>query len=117
MPDWSPEELRQIFSVFTYQRVLLCPACSGPLSVERGEGATSGGRRVTFTCPACSRSKSEVFVRIGPEDFIRGPFERCPGCGKDEFGLLMVNGDSYRKRCRSCLESRAYELPPLDRKV
>ena len=58
-------------------------------------------------------SPNEV-IRIDPRSFIGPPFEDCPACGAcGELGLLMVNTDSYRKRCRGCMQDQARSLPTL----
>ncbi len=58
-------------------------------------------------------SPNEV-IRIDPRSFIGPPFEDCPACGeRGELGLLMVNTDSYRKRCRRCMQDQARPLPAL----
>jgi len=56
-------------------------------------------------------------MEIDPRDFIRNPYTECPNCGKIEFGVLMINGSGYVKRCRECWETKAYSLPKLNKKV
>jgi hypothetical protein len=53
-----------------------------------------------------------------PRDLITGPFEDCPECdAPGEFGLLMVTGRGYVKRCRRCSSDRSFELPALRKRV
>jgi hypothetical protein len=56
--------------------------------------------------------------RFDPRDFITGPFDDCPECGASgEFGLLMVTGRRYVKRCRRCMRDRSFDLPAVDKRV
>jgi hypothetical protein len=58
-----------------------------------------------------------------PRDFISPPFILCPKCGKQEFGVLIITNNSYRRRCRNCLfpknneGSMSYSLPILNKKI
>jgi hypothetical protein len=53
-----------------------------------------------------------------PRIFIRPPFRTCPVCGAEgEYGVLMIGGLQYRRRCRECWHSEPYSLPPLSKKV
>src|SRR5471030_97368 len=41
-----------------------------------------------------------------PRVWILPPYWRCPFCGAErEYGVLMIGGNSYRRRCRACMES------------
>jgi hypothetical protein len=58
------------------------------------------------------------YFRFDPREFITGPFEDCPECGAPgEFGLLMVTGRGYVKRCRRCMSDRSFDLPGLNKRV
>jgi hypothetical protein len=60
---------------------------------------------------------SESFL-FDPRDFITGPFEACPHCdAPDEFGLLMVTGRGYVKRCRRCMRDSSFDLPALSKRL
>lgn len=67
--------------------------------------------------------KKGQYLTISPKDFIRGPYKKCPKCGKDSFGILTISDHYYSRRCRECYypsghESPAtYPLPKLDKKV
>jgi hypothetical protein len=39
-------------------------------------------------------------ITIDPREFISGPFRKCPKCGAEQFGVLMVSGNLYVRRCR-----------------
>lgn len=47
----------------------------------------------------------------------RGPFEKCPSCGKSRFGLLDAGKDRMVLRCADCRYSHTVPLPPLDKQV
>ena len=55
--------------------------------------------------------------------FISPPYKECPFCSKKTFGVLIINGDRYFRRCNSCFKPTGYEtpsvysLPPLDKKI
>lgn len=53
-----------------------------------------------------------------PRVFILPPFRACPNCGREEtYGVLMIGGIQYTRRCRECWHSDHYPLPPLQKKV
>lgn len=53
-----------------------------------------------------------------PRLFILPPFQTCPDCGREEsYGVLMINGTPYRRRCRECWHSLEYELPEIRKTV
>jgi hypothetical protein len=53
-----------------------------------------------------------------PRIFILPPFRECPNCGReDTYGVLMIGGLQYTRRCRECWHSDHYPLPPLSKKV
>ena len=53
-----------------------------------------------------------------PRVFILPPFRSCPNCGhEDTYGVLMIGGSQYTRRCRECWHSDHYPLPPLNKKV
>ncbi len=52
-----------------------------------------------------------------PRVFISPPFTECPKCHKAEFGVLMVNGAGYVKRCRACWHDAQFDLPELTKKI
>jgi hypothetical protein len=65
------------------------------------------------------------FVRVDPRDFVSPPFIKCPKCGEDSFGILMISDGHYSRRCKECLyphprrsePSATYSLPELDKKI
>lgn len=57
-------------------------------------------------------------VVFDPRVFILPPFKRCPSCGREEtYGVLMIGGVQYTRRCRECWHSDHYALPGLEKKV
>jgi hypothetical protein len=55
---------------------------------------------------------------IDPRAFILPPYRQCPACGRDgEYGVLMIGGNSYRRRCRECWQSESYALPAVRKAV
>jgi hypothetical protein len=56
---------------------------------------------------------------IDPRDFITGPFRQCPKCGGNEFGILMISGGHYIRRCRDrkCWHTLRTALPEIRKTV
>lgn len=65
-------------------------------------------------CPLASAMKS---ITISPKDFITAPFIACPNCSANEFGVLMISGISYTRRCRNCWHTRHFSLPDTHKAV
>lgn len=58
------------------------------------------------------------FLKIDPRIFISPPFIKCPKCKKsDSFGVLMITGQHYTRRCRECWFTESYGLPELRKKI
>jgi hypothetical protein len=69
------------------------------------------------SCAPMSDAPPGSFL-FDPRDLITGPFDDCPECkAPGEFGLLMVTGRGYVKRCRRCMSDRSFELPALNKRV
>lgn len=57
--------------------------------------------------------------------FINPPYIKCPKCGKDTFGILMICAHHYCRRCSECYyphpsrgeHGEIYSLPDLDKKI
>ena len=57
--------------------------------------------------------------------FINPPYVKCPKCGKDTFGVLMICSHHYYRRCATCYyphpsrgeDGPAYPLPELSKKI
>ena len=47
----------------------------------------------------------------------RGPFERCPRCQREFFGILSAGGDCVTLRCTDCSYSHSEVLPDLEKRV
>lgn len=57
-------------------------------------------------------------IKIDPKMFISPPYQKCPKCCQpDTFGTLMVNDDSFTRRCSSCWHTDSIPLPELNKKV
>lgn len=62
-------------------------------------------------------------MELDPREFIFPPYIKCPNCGKESFGILMICNYHYCRRCKECFfprrtESPAiYPLPQLDKKI
>src|SRR5882762_7984011 len=58
-------------------------------------------------------------ITIDPRDFISGPFRKCPKCGAEQFGVLMVSGKHYIRRCRerACWHTQRINLPGISKKI
>ena len=41
-------------------------------------------------------------MTFDPRDFISPPYQTCPRCGRETFGVLNIDGKSYSRRCRDC---------------
>lgn len=56
-------------------------------------------------------------IIIKPSMFVSPPYIKCPKCGGNEYGVLMINSKDYRRRCNSCMYSESYKLPTLSKKI
>lgn len=52
-----------------------------------------------------------------PASLIRPPFLLCPKCATETFGIVAIQGHVYFRRCRTCMFSQMFMLPPLRKKV
>lgn len=59
----------------------------------------------------------EKTIKIDPRIFISEPFITCPKCKNDSFGVLMISGRGYTRRCRECWFTDYFELPKLSKRV
>jgi hypothetical protein len=63
----------------------------------------------------------EIFIT--PKMFISPPYIKCPKCGKNSFGILMICNHHYNRRCAECFYPEGHEpamrypLPKLSKKV
>jgi transcription elongation factor Elf1 len=51
------------------------------------------------------------------KNFIGPPYWTCPKCGADKFGVMLIDGDSYMRRCRDCWHKADFQLPKLKKKI
>lgn len=57
-------------------------------------------------------------IKIDPKMFISPPYKQCPKCRQpDTFGTLMVNDDSFSRRCFNCQHTDSIPLPELNKQV
>lgn len=56
-------------------------------------------------------------VTIDPRDFITAPYSACPKCNGSQYGLLMIQGTRYTRRCKECWHTASADLPPVHKKV
>ena len=57
--------------------------------------------------------------------FIHSPYIKCPKCGKNSFGVLLILDDHYLRRCKECAyphptrgePDERFPLPKLNKKV
>ena len=57
------------------------------------------------------------------DSMFRKPFIKCPFCSEVQFGVAIVNGNRYFRRCNNCFrptgheKSYEYTLPPVSKKI
>jgi hypothetical protein len=49
--------------------------------------------------------------------FVHPPFVRCPDCGTDNFGVLMIGAHQYTRRCIHCWFDKRFPLPVITKRV
>jgi hypothetical protein len=49
--------------------------------------------------------------------FVNAPFVKCPDCGEPNFGVLMVCGGIYTRRCTNCWFDKDFALPLIRKKI
>jgi SEC-C motif len=90
------------------------------MAVGRNEPCPCGSGEKYKKC--CLRRDKEVTrttkieaarLMLGPH----APYIACPACGENEFGVLMISGDGYTRRCRKCKHTTTYGLPVLQKTV
>jgi hypothetical protein len=55
--------------------------------------------------------------RFDPRDLISPPWRTCPACGKDKFGVCIIDGSHLMRRCRDCWHKQDYRLPELRKRI
>jgi hypothetical protein len=63
-----------------------------------------------FALDKCENLRMETF-KFDPKMFISPPYIRCPKCGKESFGILIISDHHYCRRCKECLFPHGDELP------
>lgn len=60
----------------------------------------------------------KTMEKIDPRMFITHPYITCPKCKReDSFGVLMITGSHYTRRCRECWFDETYKLPEIQKKI
>lgn len=50
--------------------------------------------------------------------FVQPPFWTCPACTREEaFGVLMITGRQYTRRCTECRHTKTFPLPPVNKQL
>mgnify|MGYP001614339126 CR=1 FL=1 len=70
-------------------------------------------------------SKETEYIKITPGMFINPPYVKCPKCGNNTFGVLMICPHHYCRRCANCYyphpsrgeDETTYPLPELNKKI
>ena len=52
-----------------------------------------------------------------PFNVISPPLRCCPACSKHEFGILLIDANRYKRRCRNCSHEQYFPLPRLRKKI
>lgn len=55
--------------------------------------------------------------QFDPRDMISPPWRTCPSCGKDKFGVHLIDGSQLMRRCRDCWYKQFYRLPELRKRI
>ena len=116
---WTKEQLDRIADDFCASRPLSCPTCASPLATKKSPVEKGGTMVVAFGCPRCRTVARAPFRRLDPAWFVKPPFEECPKCARNTYGVLMVHSRDYTRRCREheCWHTVTYPLPRLKKKV
>lgn len=51
------------------------------------------------------------------KEFVHAPYIKCPDCGEQKFGVLMVCDSHYARRCIHCWFDKRFALPPIRKKL
>jgi len=53
-----------------------------------------------------------------PMIFIRPPYIDCPYCEThNSFGVLVISGNEYQRKCKHCMSEKTYSLPQITKKI
>jgi hypothetical protein len=55
--------------------------------------------------------------RLDPRNLISPPYRTCPKCSHGNFGVLIISGARYTRRCRDCWHTAEFPLPKLRKKI
>lgn len=57
------------------------------------------------------------FKNLNPDIFLQPPFEPCPFCSYEEFGVWTVEGRTCDRTCRRCQYREGRTLPPITKRL
>lgn len=63
------------------------------------------------------QNKYQDLLEFSPKDFIMPPFDECPKCKQQSYGILSIENNSFTRRCRECWHTQNYTLPSLRKKI
>ena len=55
--------------------------------------------------------------RLDPRNLISPPYRTCPKCSHGNFGVFIISGARYTRRCRDCWHTAEFPLPKLRKKI
>jgi hypothetical protein len=55
--------------------------------------------------------------KFNPRDLVSPPWQTCPACGKDQFGVGLISGSCLMRRCVDCWHKQDYQLPKLRKEI
>lgn len=61
--------------------------------------------------------KDQRMIQFDPRMFISPPFQKCPACNAEEYGVLTIHGTSYSRRCRKCRHTQHHNLPEIKKRI
>lgn len=56
-------------------------------------------------------------LKIDPRIFISPPYQKCPKCTKEGFGVLDIYENHYVRRCRECWYDESFDLPKIRKRI
>ena len=57
------------------------------------------------------------YIRLDPRDFIKPPYQICPNCKSNQYGVLNIFDTHYTRRCKNCWHTKSYTLPQIHKKI
>lgn len=88
---WDEQQVAEVCRLYGLNGFAMCPSCNTIVEIVKKPTADGSRSTVTFSCPSCSASTTQVFMTVGPEDFVFPPYTTCASCQRNELGLLAVS--------------------------